>query len=269
MASEIKYTLSNDQVITAKELAAKLNITRSAARYRLSKSTDVSVIFKSSEDMLSGDAQVWTLDDGSTGTVRAFAKQTGLKENTLRQRLKVSTDPEYVLENYKGKFLESCQLNGWQVPEVSFIPEGPAHMKVWTAEINFSLQGKSFQYKHGSLVKKCAEQLCYQELFEALSAEKLIGAQAKKSKLNAINNNANFKSALNEMIQRDNGATAEYSTVSAVSSAPIFTSTVSFNLQNKQYSFTGSSAGNKKEAEKSAAKKALDSLVGNDSAGNG
>lgn len=99
MASEKTFTLSNQSKITAKELAVILGITPAAARYRLNKSVNVEYVFLTTGDLLKGSPKIWILSDGTSGTIREFSDQTGLKENTLRQRLKLSNDRDYVLRS--------------------------------------------------------------------------------------------------------------------------------------------------------------------------
>ena len=104
MSSQIEYTLSNDVKITANQLANKLSITPAAARYRLRKSNNATIIFSSTKQLLAGEAKIWTLSDGTIGTVRCFSKLTGLKENTLRQRLALSIDRDYVFRESTDQF---------------------------------------------------------------------------------------------------------------------------------------------------------------------
>lgn len=92
------YTLSDNRVVTAKEVADSVGITVCAARLRLKRSKDPKVVFaepnKTTDHTL--DAKVHRLSNGLEATVRELRDLTGIKENTLRQRLKVSTDFDYV-----------------------------------------------------------------------------------------------------------------------------------------------------------------------------
>lgn len=98
MAEQHKYTLADNQVVTANEVAEKVGITVCAARLRLKRSADPEVIFAEPNKTTdhAATATVHTLSNGLKATVRELREMTGIRENTLRQRLKVSTDYEYV-----------------------------------------------------------------------------------------------------------------------------------------------------------------------------
>lgn len=92
------YQLNDGQTVTAHDVAARVGLTVSAARLRLKRSLDPSVVFADPQQTtdFSQDAQVFRLSNGLEATVRQLREMTGIKENTLRQRLKVSTDYDYV-----------------------------------------------------------------------------------------------------------------------------------------------------------------------------
>lgn len=92
------YQLSDGQTVTAQDVADQVGITVSAARLRLKRSLEPSVVFADPQKTtdFSHDAQVFRLSNGLEFTVRQLRELTGIKENTLRQRLKVSTDYDYV-----------------------------------------------------------------------------------------------------------------------------------------------------------------------------
>ncbi len=98
MTKHIQYTLTNHQVVTAQEVAKAVGITVCAARLRLKRSNDPKVIFAESNKTtdFNESATVFRLSNGLEATVRELRDLTGLRENTIRQRLKVSTDYEYV-----------------------------------------------------------------------------------------------------------------------------------------------------------------------------
>jgi len=98
MTKHIQYTLTNHQVVTAQEVAKSVGITVCAARLRLKRSNDPKVIFAESNKTtdFNESATVFRLSNGLEATVRELRDLTGLRENTIRQRLKVSTDYEYV-----------------------------------------------------------------------------------------------------------------------------------------------------------------------------
>lgn len=118
MPNQIEYTLSNNVKITAKQLADQLGITAAAARYRLKKSHNATIVFSSTKQLLAGDAKIWMLSDGTTGTVRDFSKLTGLKENTLRQRLALSIDRDHVLKATETQF-EKLNANIYKLSDGS------------------------------------------------------------------------------------------------------------------------------------------------------
>lgn len=146
MASTIIYTLNDGQNITAKELAVKLNITPSAARYRLRKTKDASLIFKTSIELISSDAKVWVLNDGISGTVRYLSQISGLKENTLRQRLLISTDPEFVL---KPPVFEMLNANIYTLSDGSetSVQELATQMKVSSSQAHSILKDISISVR--------------------------------------------------------------------------------------------------------------------------
>jgi len=94
----MKYTLQDGVIISAKEVAKKVGITVSGARHRLNRSSDPEIVFARPNETtnFNSTATVHTLSDGKKYTVRELRKLTGIKENTLRQRLKVSVDYNYV-----------------------------------------------------------------------------------------------------------------------------------------------------------------------------
>jgi hypothetical protein len=98
MKNHIQYTLTDQRVVTAQEVAKDVGITVCAARLRLKRSNDPKVIFAESNKTtdFNESAKVYKLSNGLEVTVRELRDLTGLRENTLRQRLKVSTDYEYV-----------------------------------------------------------------------------------------------------------------------------------------------------------------------------
>lgn len=92
------YQLSDGQTVTAQDVADQVGVTVSAARLRLKRSLEPCVVFADPQKTtdFSQDAQVFRLSNGLEFTVRQLRELTGIKENTLRQRLKVSTDYDYV-----------------------------------------------------------------------------------------------------------------------------------------------------------------------------
>lgn len=104
------FTLDDKSVVTARDVADKVGITVCAARLRLKRSLDPRVVFAkpNATTDFSASATVFTLSNGLQATVRELRELTGIRENTLRQRLKVSADYDYVtrplvFENLDGK----------------------------------------------------------------------------------------------------------------------------------------------------------------------
>ena len=89
-----EYILSDFRKVTAQEVAKKVGITLSGARSRLKRSLTPNIISaepnKTTDHSL--DAKVHELNNGYRGTIRELRGLTGIRENTLRQRLKISTD---------------------------------------------------------------------------------------------------------------------------------------------------------------------------------
>lgn len=94
MAEQIKYTLTDASVVTANDVATRVGITVCAARLRLKRSNDPGVVFAEPNKTtdFTADATVFTLSNGLQATVRELRDLTGIRENTLRQRLAVSSD---------------------------------------------------------------------------------------------------------------------------------------------------------------------------------
>lgn len=92
------YRLADGQTVTPYEVADRVGVTVAAARMRLKRSVDPLVVFADPQKTtdFGKDARVFRLSDGLEATVRQLRELTGIKENTLRQRLKVSTDYNYV-----------------------------------------------------------------------------------------------------------------------------------------------------------------------------
>jgi|TARA_B110000211_G_scaffold172706_1_gene195003 hypothetical protein len=96
MKPEKIYILSNGRQIKASELAGILEITTRAARNRLNKYVNVEHVFTTTSQLKAEKAKVWTLSNGLQGTVHCLALMSGLKEDTIRQRLANSTLVEKV-----------------------------------------------------------------------------------------------------------------------------------------------------------------------------
>lgn len=92
MKIEKTYHLSDGQIITASELSKALGITKRAARNRLNKENDALQVYKTTSELHAEKAKIWTLSNGIKGTVQSLALMSGLKEDTLRQRLANSTN---------------------------------------------------------------------------------------------------------------------------------------------------------------------------------
>ena len=93
-----KYTLIDNSVVTAQRVAGSVGITISAARLRLKRSGDPRVIFAAPNKTTdhAATAKVYELSNGFRATVRELREFTGIKENTLRQRLKASNDYDFI-----------------------------------------------------------------------------------------------------------------------------------------------------------------------------
>ena len=94
----IQFVLSDGALVTVKEVAAIVGITVCGARHRLRRSDDPQVVLaKSGKTTNHNDhAEVFVLSNGLKATVRELRELTSIKENTIRGRLKVSRDYEYV-----------------------------------------------------------------------------------------------------------------------------------------------------------------------------
>jgi Zn-dependent peptidase ImmA (M78 family) len=95
-----EYTLSDGSAITAMQLAYKVGISTSAARYRLSKSTNVDELFKSKKHLSpkKGKYKIYRLDDGTTWTVKDLVSKLGVSPSCASNRLCSSNKAEYVLQ---------------------------------------------------------------------------------------------------------------------------------------------------------------------------
>ncbi|GAA5138472.1 hypothetical protein [Thalassotalea piscium] len=113
MTDEIVYTLSDGSMTTASQLAKKIGISTAGARFRLNKSLDVNVLYCTQTQLLSKDAKVWVLSDGTKGTVMEFAEKINVSTGTIRSRLRNSLDSAVVLKpiSSDNQFHKHAPLN--------------------------------------------------------------------------------------------------------------------------------------------------------------
>ena len=95
-----QYTLSDGSSITAMQLADKVGISTSAARYRLSKSANVNKLFKNKNHLSpnKGKYKIHHLDDGTTWTVKELVSELGVSLSCASNRLCSSSKAAYVLQ---------------------------------------------------------------------------------------------------------------------------------------------------------------------------
>lgn len=93
------HTLSDGRQVTSSQVAQLAGISTHAANWRLHRSKDPDFVLAPPGEVFdaAAGAKVFVLDDGQSGTVRQLAEKAGLRINTMRQRLKNSLDPAYVM----------------------------------------------------------------------------------------------------------------------------------------------------------------------------
>lgn len=163
--------------------------------------------------------------------------------------------------NFKGKMLELCTQFQWPRPEATFAGAGPSHLPSWEANVEMLVGGETFSACGKSLSKKDAEQLAYQQLYEALSAAGFAVAKPKKAAPIATMSD-NHKGQLNVLVQKDNGSVPQYQTTPVSGQTPQFRSLCKFHFAGQHHSFEGDVQPSKKAAEQTAAKVALMALAG-------
>lgn len=149
MKPEKIYTLSNGRQITASALAEELSITTRAARNRLNRGNDIAQVFKTTSQLKADKAKVWTLSNGVQGTVQCIALLTGLKEDTLRQRLSKSTEAEKVLAKQTLKIELFTLLDGTSIT----IQDYATKMLISASQakrqlLNMAIESKALQTAH-------------------------------------------------------------------------------------------------------------------------
>lgn len=98
MSHEIKYTLSNGRIITAKQLAAEMNLKLPTAQARLKRSNDIAFIFGLTSE-LTGTVKV--LSDGRKVTLVEVMRKTGLSLSAAKKRFYRYTDPLLILAPHR------------------------------------------------------------------------------------------------------------------------------------------------------------------------